>query len=64
MDAGSDAIGCPEFGHPDEHNNTEFLGPAKVDCQAASPVLRYWKPGGVAMDNGDKNDQNRSCHEK
>ena len=43
MDAGADTpVGSAEFGHPHEHDDAEFLGPAKVEVQAANPGPRGW----------------------
>ena len=38
MDAGADAVGSAELGHPDEHVDAELLGPAHVEGQ--QPVLQ------------------------
>ena len=37
MDAGAHTVGGAEFGHPDEHDDAQFLGPAEI--QAEQPVL-------------------------
>ena len=64
MDAGADAVGSAEFGHPHEHDDAEFLGPAKVEFK--QPILDHGDgiTGGVAMDDGDKYDQDSATHEE
>ena len=64
VDTGADAVGSAEFGHPHEHDDAEFLGPGKVESE--QPILDHGDgvTGGVAMDNGDKNNQDSPTHEK
>ena len=64
MDAGPDAVGGTEFGHPDEHNYAEFLRPTEVEGQ--QPVLHYGnrQTGNISVHNGRKNNQDRATHEK
>jgi hypothetical protein len=64
VDAGTHAVGGTELGHPDEHDDGQFLGPAHVDRQ--QPVLQPGnaRTGEIAMDDGDENDQRRDAHEE
>ena len=64
VNAGTHAVGCAELGHPDEHDDAELLRPTEVERQ--KPVLQTGnaRARGIAMDNGDKNDQRRGAHEE
>ena len=64
MDTGPHAVGRTEFGHPDEHDDAQFLGPAEV--QGEQPVLQagYGDAGSVAVSDRQKDDQGRPSHEK
>jgi hypothetical protein len=64
VDAGPDAVGGAELGHPDEHDDAQFLRPGQVDLE--QPVLdaRNRQTGRVAVHHRDKNDQRRGADEE
>ena len=59
VDAGAHAVGGTELGHPDEHDDAQFLRPAEIEGQ--QPVLQAGNgdPGHVAMHDRDEDDQRR-----
>jgi hypothetical protein len=59
VDAGAHAVGGAELGHPDEHDDAQFLRPAEVERQ--QPVLQAGNrhPDQVAMHHGRRNDRRR-----
>jgi hypothetical protein len=64
VDAGSHAICRTELGHPDEHDDAEFLRPAKVETE--QPVLQAgdFNPGHVAMRHGHEDNQRGRPHQE
>src|SRR5450759_4539317 len=62
VDAGAHAVGGAELGHPDEHVDAQFLGPAQVGGE--QPVLqrrpRYARR--IAVHHGNEDDDGRGAH--
>ena len=64
VDAGAHAVGGAELGHPDEHDDAQFLGPAEVERQQPVLQARDIDPGHVAVHDRGEDDQRRRPHQE